>query len=297
MVPSLALLETNLPLTGCADLTPSQLHSAAHLYCDGAAFRDVTWAKKLVASSEGKITPYILHYLALTLHYGGHDMSLSVLNTAALLDYTPSILEMANIYSRLSENRGGLKRAAVHPVFSTSLNKFDALVSAGQNPDALALKAQMLSAQGQGEEAGKWHLKARRLGMKLYPGAYATPPTGPVRQPRWPRWLNEAECHVQAGRALLGIRKVEEARSAFAFAAFELDDAVGLAEYAKLLPSDAPEKRDFLMRAAVSGAPQAPAELGKIEMWLAARERLTEGERSWHRLVGREWVAVGNGTV
>lgn len=297
MVPSLGFLETYFPLTGCADLIPSQLHSAAQLYCDGTTFRDVAWARKLVASSGGKVTPYILHYLALTLQYGAHDMAVSVLQTATLLDYAPSILEMTNLYYRVRENRPLSKRAAVPPVFLISLNKFDALVSTGQNPDALALKAMIMASQGHEEESGKWYLKARRVGMKLYPGTYTTPPTRPVRAPRWPRWLHEAECHVQAGRALLGVGKVEEAKAAFAFGAFELDDAAGLTEYAKLLPDDVPEKREFLVRAAISGYPPASVEIGKNELLLAAQERLTEEERSWHRLVGREWVAVGQGTV
>lgn len=296
MVPSLDFFEQHLPATGCTDLTASQLHTAAQLFCDGTAVRDVVWAKRLVALSEGKVTPYILHYLAVALHYGGQEMSLSVLNTAAMLDYTPSVLEMANVYYTVTENRPSSKRGAVPPVFMASLKKFDALVAAGQNPDALALKAHVLGLQGQKEESGKWYLKARRVGMGLYPGAYATPPTEPVAQPRGPRWLQEAECHVQAGRALLGIGKVEEAKAAFAFAAFELDDAVGLAEYAKLMPEEVPERREFLLRAAVSGAPQASAEIGKNELWLAAQEGLTEAERTWHCLVGREWIALGQST-
>lgn len=140
----------------------------------------------------------------------------------------------------------------------------------------------------------KFYLKARRVGMDLYPGLYARPPTKALETPRQPRWLKEATCHVIAGLELAkGELKKGEARAAFAFAALELDDAAGLRYYGELLPVDAPERRECFVRAAVSGVKAACQELAVREMERGKDEGLSEAERRWHDGVGKEWLALG----
>lgn len=121
---------------------------------------------------------------------------------------------------------------------------------------------------------------------------YTLPP------PREPRWDWEVSCILGQANILVKDRDTaEEALKLFRVAALQLDNPLGFLMLAKLMggPRDSPERRVYLLKAAISGETDACREIGELEALAATNQDISQKERAEHDMLSKEWFRLADG--
>ncbi|KAK7740581.1 hypothetical protein SLS53_005426 [Cytospora paraplurivora] len=118
--------------------------------------------------------------------------------------------------------------------------------------------------------------------------------------PREPRWEWETSCFLGRAGILERQGRPDEAAALYRVAALELDNPTGFWKLAQLAgdgPRDSPERRTYLLKAAISGVAEACRELGELEGIVAAGARggLPAREREERAKMSREWFRLADG--
>jgi hypothetical protein len=318
-VPPLSFWEASARLYGASDLTPEDYFNAAKAYSSLATRQSSAWKAKLLR--EHNLTPYVLHYTALILISGPPSdlwrLGLHMLNAAAELDYAPSILTMVRVYSRAKPD----SRAASPGATKAVHRRFQQLVAAGKNPDALTLHGMLLAAEDNdmsddlalksfdkalrmGEAGGEWgpvrppaaNQAAREPDTDENSGPAVTSNSGgdteDEERVRPLRWNWEVSCHTGRARILTKRGQIDEALAALRVATLELDNGEAYVEMAKILPYDATERETYLTKAAVSGSGEACNMLAVMAFQRAGGTASAQAEE--HKLWGKEWNALAD---
>lgn len=246
-----------------------------------------------------------------------------MLRSASELGYAPSTLTLVRVLTSMSPAMAA--KAARSKIFVEAEGRFQQLLRRGTDPDALTLQGLILARSGGKERnrraleafarAGEaWEAsRADAEGTKTPEGTSTTTTTSssgggeevsdadpqvvslpPPREPRW-----EWEISSVLGRAgiLEGQGRAGEAAALYRVAALELDSPAGFWNLARLDggPRDSPERRTYLLKAAISGVTEACRELGALEGMAAARGDLSAAERGEHEKMSREWLRLADG--
>lgn len=239
-----------------------------------------------------------------------------MLGTASDLGYAQSTLTIVRLATLAKPG------STNSTMFRNAETRFKDLVRRGRDPDALTLQGVTVARAGDSELALRWLDEAVEAGRKTAapalspepdsespkrdsesatedakddtPVDYASPAPTEARPFRW-SW--ELTCHIERGRALLRLGRRAEAEAAFRTAAHELDSPKGYLELAKILPANAPERRAYLLRAAVSAEREACGLLGELEQEDAAlaAEATRKADASLHSLMAEEWFRLDEG--
>ncbi|ROW14926.1 hypothetical protein VPNG_03310 [Cytospora leucostoma] len=124
--------------------------------------------------------------------------------------------------------------------------------------------------------------------------------------PREPRWEWETSCVLGRAGILERQGRPGEAAALYRVAALELDNPTGFWKLAQLARAagdgdggrrDTPERRTYLLKAAISGVAEACRELGELEAIVAAGGRggLSAREREEREKMSREWFRLADG--
>lgn len=211
--------------------------------------------------------------------------------------------------------------------------RFQALVSGGADPDALTLQGVILAGEGHSKRAMQmfrraedaWKKKktheagaaaaaaAAATGAASTVGGEGTASRKPratapatagqdddyvLPPPRLPRWEWEVSCVLFQADILRAQGAISEAERLYRVAALELDNPRAFLQLAELLRGsarDGPERRAFVLKAAISGERDACREMGELEKAAAARTGLSSRERAERDRVSMEWFRLANG--
>ncbi|KAH8653683.1 hypothetical protein BX600DRAFT_471413 [Xylariales sp. PMI_506] len=222
--------------------------------------------------------PYsTLHYVAVMLLGGSNGpawgIALHILQTLVTLNYTPSILSMVRL---------GLRTKKLGtPTFRLAEDKHAVIARRGNNADACALQGLILSEQATPEgdrQALEWFRNAASIGGEE-PGA----------------WDWQGVCALAMGRAYFRLGDKDKARSIWAYCAKTLDLADGCWLYASLLDPADPQRQELVLKAALSGVPEAAEDLASSAAADVARTH-ESSPNSWERKVAQimkeEWEAI-----
>lgn len=235
-----------------------------------------------------------------------------MLRSASELGYDPSTLTLVRIFSSVPEAMQ--KKAAASKMSKDADARFQRLLKKGTDPDALTLQGMILAKQGtqshdrlaldafrKAERA--WEAKARSGAPSPASSRsfHITEGTDPdyvsLPVPREPRWEWEVTWVLEQARILQKQNRTEEARNLYRVAALELDNPQGFWNLSSLLdgPRDSPERRTYLLKAAISGVQEACRELGVLEKMAAGREGLSEKDRADRMMMSQEWFRLADG--
>lgn len=255
-----------------------------------------------------------------------------MLRSASELGYVPSTLSLVRIFHSMAPHM--FDRAVNSIMYREANARFQQILRAGTDPDALTLQGiiyaksvekgsdvKALAAFDQATRA--WQKRQREKGMvdeeteAVVPGkgiqaAVATSnsvsnndaveaPAGrhvTLPPPRKPRWDWEVSCVLEQAHILVRTQDTPaEALKLFRVAALELDNPFGFLMLAKLMggPRNSPERRVYLLKAAISGVPEACREIGELEALDAARQDLSQQERAEHHMLSKEWLRLAEG--
>lgn len=208
--------------------------------------------------------------------------------------------------------------------------RFQALVSGGADPDALTLQGVILAGDGHSRRAMQMFRRAedaweKKKAQEAGAAADATRAASAVGgegtvprktqatvpatarkddddyvlpPPRPPRWEWEVSCVLFQADILRAQGATSEAERLYRVAALELDNPRAFLQLAELLRGgarDGPERRAFVLKAAISGERDACREMGELERAAAARPGLSTRERAERGRVSREWFRLANG--
>jgi hypothetical protein len=236
-----------------------------------------------------------------------------MLRSASELGYDPSTLTLVRLLS--SVPLAMQSKATESKIFKDANARFQRLLRNGTDPDALTLQGIILTKQGTQSHDKQaldsfrraetvWETKARpsaasqanqRASFAVQKGAGAEYLSLP--EPREPRWEWEVTWALEQAKILQKQNRTTEARELYGVAALELDNAMGFWNLARLLggPRDSPERRTYLLKAAISGVQEACRELGELEKMAADREGLSDKERADRKLMSQEWFRLAGG--
>lgn len=236
-----------------------------------------------------------------------------MLRSASELGYDPSTLTLVRIFS--SVPAAMQKKAAASKMFTDADARFQRLLKNGTDPDALTLQGMILAKQGtQGHDrlaldsfrrAEKaWETKAQPSASQRASGSQsfsvekaADPDYVSLPEPREPRWEWEVTWALEQAKILQKQKRTEEARDLYRVAALELDNPQGFWNLSCLMggPQDSPERRTYLLKAAISGVQEACRELGVLEKMAAEREGLTDKDKADREMMSQEWFRLADG--
>lgn len=207
------------------------------------------------------------------------------------------------------------KKAAASKMFTDADARFQRLLKNGTDPDALTLQGMILAKQGtqshdrlaldsfrKAEKA--WGAKAQSSAPPRASGSHnfsvektADPDYVSLPEPREPRWEWEVTWALEQAKILQKQKHTEEARDLYRVAALELDNPQGFWNLSCLMdgPRDSPERRTYLLKAAISGVQEACRELGVLEKMAAEREGLTDKDRADREMMSKEWFRLADG--
>lgn len=116
-------------------------------------------------------------------------------------------------------------------------------------------------------------------------------------EPREPRWEWEVSCLLGQADALRNQGDIKHAEQLYRVAALELDNPRAFFQLASLMggPRDSLMRRAYLLKAAVSGEPEACREMGELEKLAAAKQDVSERRRTEHSLLSKEWFRLAAG--
>lgn len=255
-----------------------------------------------------------------------------MLRSASELGYVPSILSLVRIFRTMPPRM--FDRVANTIMYREAHARFIGIVNEGRDPNALTLqgiihaksvergsdlkalavfdratKAWKRSQRGKesvGDEsetdAGGKGTQVPAATSKRGTSSEATDSTASrdfaLPSPREPRWDWEVSCVL--GQAYILAKNpdtVKEAIKLFKVAALELDNPHGFIMLAKLMggPRDSPERRTYLLKAAVSGDTEACREMGELETLAAARNDLSQNDRAELERLSKEWFRLADG--
>lgn len=308
---------------GRTDLTPMQCMEAAQRYVSTATQNESSWRPRL--EKDYGLSPYLLHWLGIVLMSGNTAsrwrLGTHMLRSASELGYAPSTLTLVRVFTSMTGANAG--RAARSKIFIEAERRFQQIVTKGADPDALTLQGLIIAKSGGRDRDGRaleaferaekaWEAKAAAGASKKKPADAAAPPQdrggggggedpGPdevsLPAPREPRWEWEISCVLGQAGILQRHGRAAEALALYRVAALELDNPVGFWNLSRLMggPRDAPERRTYLLKAAISGVADACRELGELEGMAAGREGLPRREREEHEKMSQEWFRLADG--
>lgn len=236
-----------------------------------------------------------------------------MLRSASELGYDPSTLTLIRIFS--SVPAAMQKKAAASKMFIDADARFQRLLKKGTDPDALTLQGMILAKQGnqsherlaldsfrKAEKA--WEAKAQSSATPRASSSQsfsvekaADPDYVSLPEPREPRWEWEVTWALGQAKILQKQKRTEEARDLYHVAALELDNPQGFWNLSCLMdgPRDSPERRTYLLKAAISGVQEACRELGVLEKMAAEREGLAEKDKANREMMSQEWFRLADG--
>jgi tetratricopeptide (TPR) repeat protein len=252
------------------------------------------------------IEPYKLHWTATVMLNSPPNpmwkLALHMLQTASDLDYAPSTITVLRV--TLMMTKEGPEAVKYRSQFRSALNKLSHLVRAGKNPDALTLQGLLRVRGGNALKALKEFDAAIDAGRRAG-DAYAPVPTKQRNTPgssggedttskqRERQWMYEADCYVARGRILLQMGNREAALESFSVAAFELDSPDGYLELGKNLPPGSPPRDECLLKAAISGRPEACPLLSASETAKSQEAGSDKALVEEHLRWAAEWALLG----
>lgn len=194
--------------------------------------------------------------------------------------------------------------------FRSADARYRSLLRSGRDPNAFSLQGIIFSEEGAHDRALSSFQQARKAWASSQGKPERSVAASPVPkveilasgqvvlpEPREPRWEWEASCVLGEADILKARGKLDLAAELYRVAALELDHPTGFVELAGLTagPPDGPERRTYLLKAAVSGHPDACRELGHVEAMRAYEKGITEREKEYRLLLSDEWVRLANG--
>lgn len=236
-----------------------------------------------------------------------------MLRSASELGYDPSTLTLMRIFS--SVPAAMQKKVAASKMLNDANTRFQRLLRNGTDPNALTLQGVILAKQGtQGHDRQAldsfrraetaWEVKARSGA----PSQASESPSFDVQkgtdpdyvslpEPREPRWEWEVTWALEQAKILQKQNRTKEARDLYRVAALELDNPQGFWNLSCLMegPRDSPERRTYLLKAAISGVQEACREMGVLEKMVAEREGLADKDRADRELMSQEWLRLADG--
>lgn len=252
-----------------------------------------------------------------------------MLRSASELGYTPSTVTLVRVFRTLpAEN---FERAAQSKLYTAANERFRDLVKEAADPDVLTLQGITFAKLGNGKRAMDMFERATKAwetaghqasadslgpgakgadapaavspqvtkGVRDNNGARHTAEAGDyvLPEPREPRWAWELSCLLGQADILRSQGDARGAERLYRVAALELDNPRAFLELARLMegPRDSPERRTYLLKAAVSGEPEACRELGKLETMAAAQNDLSDKERAELHMISKEWLRLADG--
>lgn len=236
-----------------------------------------------------------------------------MLRSASELGYDPSTLTLVRIFS--SVPAAMQKKATSSKMFIDADARFQKLLKKGTDPDALTLQG-MILAKRASQSQDRLALDSFRRAEKAWeakaqssaPSAVSSTPSSSTEQvadpdyvslpaPREPRWDWEVTWALEQAKILQKQNRTEEARELYRVAALELDNPQGFWNLSRLMdgPRDSPERRTYLLKAAISGVQEACRELGALEEAAAERGDLAERDRADRKMMSQEWFRLADG--
>ncbi|KAJ0109291.1 hypothetical protein J7T55_009623 [Diaporthe amygdali] len=310
---------------GAQHLTPLQCVDAAQRYVSAATQHESSWRPRLEKDFDLPVS--LLHWIGILLISDSSAvrwrLGTHMLRSASELGYDPSTLSLVRIFS--SVPLGMQKKVASSKIYIDANARFQKILRQGTDPDALTLQGIILAKSGvksqekqaldlfrRAEKA--WELKAKSSAQGDHGAqAGATSHTSDTQsfnikkgaipdyvslpEPRTPRWDWEVSWALEQGKILQRQDRHKEARALFRVAALELDNPQGFWQLACLMdvPQDSPERRTYLLKAAISGVQEACRELGLLEKMAAEKTGLGEKDRTDREMMSREWFRLADG--
>lgn len=236
-----------------------------------------------------------------------------MLRSASELGYNPSTLTLVRIFS--SVPAAMQKKAAASKMFTDADARFQRLLKKGTDPDAFTLQGMILAKQGtpsqdrlaldsfrRAEKA--WDVNAQSSEPPQASGSRsfsvektADPDYVSLPEPRESRWEWEVTWALEQAKILQKQNRTAEARDLYRVAALELDNPQGFWNLSCLMdgPRDSPERRTYLLKAAISGVQEACRELGVLEKMAAEREGLADKDKKDREMMSQEWFRLADG--
>lgn len=234
-----------------------------------------------------------------------------MLRSASELGFTPSTLTLVRIFQSMPAE--SLKRALKSELFIAANARFKDIVKEAADPDALTLQGIILAknrdtkravaAFRRATEAWETNQKSgsANVAAKFRDASGAAVAAGQqeyvLPAPREPRWEWEVSCVLGLADILRGQGAGADAAELYRVAALELDHPRAFFQVAKMMggPRDTPERRTYLLKAAISGEREACRELGQLEQMAAARKDLTNKDRAERDVISKEWLRLADG--
>lgn len=236
-----------------------------------------------------------------------------MLRSASELGYNPSTLTLMRILTSMPPAMQ--KKAAASKMFIDANTRFQRLLQRGADPNALTLEGRNFAEKGtqahdrqaldsfrRAEKA--WEAKAKssepskaseRPSFDIQKGS--DPDYVSLPEPREPRWDWEVTWALEQARILETQKRTSEAMDMYRLAALELDNPQGFWNLARLMegPRDSPERRTYLLKAAITGVQEACREMGMLEKMAAEREGLADKDRADREMLSLEWIRLADG--
>ncbi|KAG6365136.1 hypothetical protein INS49_006743 [Diaporthe citri] len=288
---------------------------AAQSYVSAATQHESSWRPRL--ETDFGLPVSLLHWVGILLISDNSAarwrLGTHMLRSASELGYDPSTLTLVRIFS--SVPAAMQKKAAASKMFIDADVRFQKLLKRGTDPDALTLQGMILAKQGtqshdrlaldsfrRAERA--WEAKDKSgapskasdsRSFSIEEGAdpdYVTLP-----EPREPRWEWEVTWTLEQAKILQKQNRTKEARDLYRVAALELDNPQGFWNLSCLMdgPRDSPERRTYLLKAAISGVQEACREMGVLEKMAAERQGLADKDRADREMMCQEWFRLADG--
>lgn len=236
-----------------------------------------------------------------------------MLRSASELGYDPSTLTLTRIF--YSVPAAMQKKATASKMFIDADARFQRLLKKGTDPDALTLHGMILAkkeTQSHDRLALDSFRRAERAWEAKDESGASSPASGSrsfgvkegtdpdyvnLPEPRLPRWEWEITWALEQAKILQKQNRTQEAKDLYRMAALELDNPQAFWNLSSLIdgPRDSPERRTYLLKAAISGVQEACRELGVLEKMMAEREGLADKDRADRELMSQEWFRLADG--
>lgn len=236
-----------------------------------------------------------------------------MLRSASELGYGPSTLTLVRIFSSMPP--ANQKKVAASKMFIDSHTRYEKLLRKGTDPDALTLHGIILAKEGTQSHDKQALDSFRRAEMAWEARARASAPSQvsdspsfdiqkgvdpdyvTLPAPREPRWDWEVTWALEQAKILQKQDRTKEARDLYRVAALELDNPHGFWNLSCLMegPQDSPERRTYLLKAAISGVQEACQEMGVLEKMAAERDGLADKEKADREMMSQEWFRLADG--
>lgn len=236
-----------------------------------------------------------------------------MLRSASELGYNPSTLTLMRVFTSMPQAMQS--KAATSKMFMDTNTRFQNLLQKGTDPNALTLEGILLVKKGT-QAHDRLALDSFRRAEKAWEAkAKASPPSQAsdsrsfeiqegadpdyvsLPEPREPRWDWEVTWALKQAQMLEKQKRTSEARDLYRLAALELDNPQGFWNLSRLIegPRDSPERRTYLLKAAISGVQEACRKMGVLEKMAAEREGLADKDRADREMMSKEWFRLADG--